>query len=140
MAESQTLLQAQAPTFALDFTSINYSYSYLAASKHKSQPLCGNSEGWGPISPFRYDFTPCFLDVWVASVAAFGIVFGAGAVYYLLWKCTAQPIKKDWHFWAKMVSRITTLPLSATLRLHYPFQTATLKTTLPLSDHPDQSR
>lgn len=97
MAEFQRAVWPTAS--ALDHASINY----LAVSKHHSQPLCGNSEGWGPLSPFRYDFTPCFLDVWVASVAAFGIVFGAGAVYYLLRKCTPQPIKKDWHFWAKMV-------------------------------------
>lgn len=99
MAESQTLLRSPAIALDFDLASINY----LAASKHEGQPLCGNSEGWGPLSPFRYDFTPCFLDVWVASVAVFGIVFGAGAIWYLLKKCVAQPVKKDWHFWAKMV-------------------------------------
>lgn len=32
---------------------------YLTASpKHQTQTLCGNPEGWGPLSPFRYDFTP----------------------------------------------------------------------------------
>ncbi|KAG9877982.1 ATP-binding cassette glutathione S-conjugate transporter, partial [Aureobasidium melanogenum] len=66
------------------------------------QPLCRNAEGWGPISPFRYDFTPCFLDVWIASVSVFGLVFGAGAVYYLLKKCSPQPVKQDWHFYTKL--------------------------------------
>jgi len=101
-ADSQTVLQS--PALPLDLASINY----LAATGHFAQPLCGNSEGWGPLSPFRYDFTPCFLDVWIASVAVFGIVFGAGAVWYLLRKCSPQPIKKNWHFWAKLVCGIRT--------------------------------
>ncbi|KAJ2907230.1 hypothetical protein MKZ38_006524 [Zalerion maritima] len=56
---------------------------YLSATASRKQPLCGNEEGWGPMSPFRYDFTPCFIDVWVAVVAAFGIVAGAAAVWLL---------------------------------------------------------
>jgi len=79
---------------------------YLGATAETRQPLCGNIEGWGPLSPLRYDFTPCFLDVWVAAVAVFGLVFGPGALYYLLKKCPPQPVKKDWHFYAKMVCRI----------------------------------
>ncbi|KAK7751482.1 ATP-binding cassette glutathione S-conjugate transporter ycf1 [Diatrype stigma] len=46
---------------------------YLSAADQFKQPLCGNEEGWGPLSPFRYDFTPCFIDVWVFAVAAFAI-------------------------------------------------------------------
>ncbi|KAK4992057.1 ATP-binding cassette glutathione S-conjugate transporter ycf1 [Elasticomyces elasticus] len=78
------------------------SISYLAATRSGQQPLCGNSEGWGPLSPYRYDFTPCFLDVWIATVAVFGIVFGPGAVWYLLRRCDPQPVKTNWHFWAKL--------------------------------------
>ncbi|KAM0334168.1 hypothetical protein ACHAQA_001188 [Verticillium albo-atrum] len=59
---------------------------YLSATDHFKQPLCGNKEGWGPLSPFRYDFTPCFIDVWVAVVAAFGIIFGTLATVWLLRK------------------------------------------------------
>ena len=76
---------------------------YLAASKEGRQPLCGNSEGWGPLSSIRYDFTPCFMDVWVSSVAVFGILFGAGAVWWLLNRKKAQEVSKDWHFWTKQV-------------------------------------
>jgi hypothetical protein len=67
------------------------------------QPLCGDSEGWGPLSPSRFDLTPCFLDVWVAVVAAFGLLMGAGAVWFLLKKRIAQPVPKNWHFHAKLV-------------------------------------
>ena len=56
---------------------------YLSASNTKAQILCGNEEGWGPMSPFRYDFTPCFIDVWVAIVAAFGILAGGLALWLL---------------------------------------------------------
>ena len=83
--------------------SIPLAHGYLTASKHHRQPLCGNSEGWGPISPIRYDFTPCFLDVWIAVVAAFGIVGGVGALWYLYRKCPPQPVKRNWHFYAKLV-------------------------------------
>lgn len=78
-------------------------YGYLAASSRQSQPLCGNSEGWGPLSPSRFDFTPCFLDVWIVVVAVFGIIGGAGALWYLCKKCPSQPVKKNWHFYAKLV-------------------------------------
>ncbi|KAB8349645.1 hypothetical protein FH972_023664 [Carpinus fangiana] len=77
--------------------------SYASASKHKVQPLCGNSEGWGPLSPIRFDFTPCFLDVWIATVAVYGIIFGSGAIWYLMQRQKPHPIKKNWHFYTKLV-------------------------------------
>ncbi|KAH7159915.1 ABC transporter type 1, transmembrane domain-containing protein [Dactylonectria estremocensis] len=66
--------------------------SYLSASAFK-QPLCGNEEGWGPMSPHRYDFTPCFIDVWIAVVAVFGLLIGSIAVWWLTKKQqnAAQP-------------------------------------------------
>lgn len=93
-------------TFTEQFSTqipLHYGPGYLSATESRPQPLCGNSEGWGPFSPHRYDFTPCFLDVWIAAVAVFGIVFGAGALWYLLRQCTPQPIPKNWHFFAKLV-------------------------------------
>lgn len=76
--------------------------TYLSATATGGQPLCGNSEGWGPLSPYRWDLTPCFLDVWVAAVSVWGILGGAGAIWYLLKKNTPEAIKKDWHFYAKL--------------------------------------
>jgi ATP-binding cassette, subfamily C (CFTR/MRP), member 1 len=77
---------------------------YLSASESFKQPLCGNEEGWGPLSPFRYDFTPCFVDVWVFAVAVFGLICGPLAVWYVLRRQKALSISKDWHFWTKQVS------------------------------------
>jgi ATP-binding cassette subfamily C (CFTR/MRP) protein 1 len=74
---------------------------YLSAERVFAQPLCGNEEGWGPMSPFRYDFTPCFIDVWVATVAAFGIFIGAIAVWWLIKRKQPTHVAKDWHFWTK---------------------------------------
>lgn len=76
-------------------------YLRAASKAQKQQTLCGNLEGWGPISPFRYDFTPCFLDVWITAVGFFGILLGAGAIWYLL-KKTPAVVRKDWHFYTKL--------------------------------------
>ncbi|KAF4625390.1 hypothetical protein G7Y89_g12777 [Cudoniella acicularis] len=62
---------------------LEFGSDYLSAESSQRQPFCGNSEGWGPIANGRYDFTPCFMDVWVATVAAFGILGGAIAVWWL---------------------------------------------------------
>lgn len=77
---------------------------YLRASSkaQRQQTFCGNIEGWGPISPFRYDFTPCFLDVWITAVGCFGMLLGAGAIWYLLKKKTPAVVRKDWHFYTKL--------------------------------------
>ncbi len=76
---------------------------YLTATDDFKQPLCGNAEGWGPLSPFRYDFTPCFIDVWVAAVAVFGIVFGSGALWWILARRKPTGLAKNLHFWIKEV-------------------------------------
>ena len=77
--------------------------SYLEATDRFKQPLCGNEEGWGPISRYRYDFTPCFIDVWIATVAAFGIVFGGIALAWIFKQREPRQVDKDWHFWTKQV-------------------------------------
>ncbi|CAK7265545.1 ATP-binding cassette glutathione S-conjugate transporter ycf1 [Sporothrix epigloea] len=78
-------------------------FGYLSASASADEPFCRNIEGWGPLSPFRYDFTPCFLDVGVASVAAFGIVAGALALWWLNTKRPSNGLAKDTTFWIKQL-------------------------------------
>jgi ATP-binding cassette, subfamily C (CFTR/MRP), member 1 len=82
---------------------LSETYGRLKEPHNRAQPLCGDIEGWGPMSPFRWDFTPCFLDVWITAVAVFGIVFGAGAIAYLHRRCAPQPVGRNWHFYAKLV-------------------------------------
>lgn len=79
----------------------------------KLQPFCGDVEGWGPLSRFRFDLTPCFLDLGVSLVAVFGLVLGSGAIWYLFKKRIPQPVSKNWHFYAKLVR----LPVRAECRL-----------------------
>jgi hypothetical protein len=75
-----------------------------AINSRRRQPFCTDSEGWGPISSSRFDLTPCFLDVVVAVVAVWGTLSGLGALWLLLRKRIPQPVSKNWHFYAKLVS------------------------------------
>ena len=86
-------------------TSQGHTYiDYLGASRKSdhSQPFCGSWEGWGPISSVRYDFTPCFLDIWITVVALYGIGFGAAALWWLLNRTVASPVSRNWHLHAKI--------------------------------------
>lgn len=78
--------------------------NYFSLSGFK-QPLCGNEEGWGPISRYRYDFTPCFIDVWLATVSVYALILGPLAIWWLLRK--KKPLEgeatKNAHFWIKQV-------------------------------------
>lgn len=76
--------------------------NYLAANASCNN-FCGNEEGWGPLSPFRYDFTPCFVDVWIAAVSVYGILFGAIAIWWLKKKKQELSTSKNAHFWIKQV-------------------------------------
>ncbi|KAI9040636.1 ATP-binding cassette glutathione S-conjugate transporter YCF1 [Aspergillus affinis] len=68
----------------------------------KLQPFCGDPEGWGPLSNIRFDLTPCFLDLGVAIVAAWGLIMGAGALWFLFKKRIPEPVSKNWHFYTKL--------------------------------------
>ena len=95
-------------------------YLRATAQDGKTQPLCGNYEGWGPISPYRYDFTPCFLDVWISVVAVFGITFGAAAIWWFLKRTSPSPVGRNWHFYAKLsviVALMITTALQACLQI-----------------------
>lgn len=95
-------------------------YLRSVAKGHIRQPLCGNLEGWGPISQYRYDFTPCFLDVWITTVAVFGLVFGAAAIWWFLKRREPSPVGKNWHFYSKIcviAALFTTTALQACLQI-----------------------
>lgn len=107
----QIVLPAHPQQLSYNATSYSSSYlpfndeftTYLAATTKDAHSLCGNAEGWGPLSPYRYDFTPCFLDAtWMLIVAAWGAIAGALAIVWMLRKTSAQPVSKDWHFYAKL--------------------------------------
>ena len=100
----RSFLKAQALLSTTSFQDDFFKPDYLraAAKEEKEYTFCGNNEGWGPISPFRYDFTPCFLDVWIASVALWGILLGTGAVWFLMKRRSPSPVSRDWHFHAKL--------------------------------------
>ena len=88
-----------------DFSGPIYTTAHpFHASTSLRQPFCGDGEGWGPINSEIVDFTPCFVDVPVSIAAAWGVVMGAGALWFLLKKRTPQPVPKNWHFYAKLVS------------------------------------
>jgi ATP-binding cassette subfamily C (CFTR/MRP) protein 1 len=70
-------------------------------------PFCRDVEGWGPLSIIRYDFTPCFVDVSVASVSLLGIVFGICAICKLLTEKSKQSTKRDWQYFSKLVCKLS---------------------------------
>ncbi|KAJ5573877.1 Metal resistance protein YCF1 [Penicillium hispanicum] len=77
---------------------------FVSALGHRQrQPFCNDPEGWGPVSPSGFHLTPCFLDVFVAVVAVWGTLGGAGALWLLLKKRIPQPVSKNWHFYTKLV-------------------------------------
>ncbi|KAI9711951.1 MAG: hypothetical protein M1828_001750 [Chrysothrix sp. TS-e1954] len=113
---------ASAPKQALFASSASPSTGYLGAVSKRSQPLCGSPEGWGPLSPSRFDFTPCFLDVWVVAVSLFGIVGGCGAIWLLYSKRKPAPVAKDWQFYMKLivlVALMLTVFIQAGLQISY---------------------
>lgn len=83
-----------------------YTAAHPLDASASRQSFCGNSEGWGPLNPDRFDLTPCFLDIPVSVTAAWGIVMGAGALWLLLKKREPQQVAKNWHFYAKLVRPI----------------------------------
>lgn len=101
-----------------------FGYGYLTQAKGQNQPLCRNDEGWGPISKYRYDLTPCALDATVFAVAAYGILFGVGAIYYLYKFRKEQEVKKDLHFCTKQVRTSSSLEwaqcIPRHLKAHWP--------------------
>ncbi len=104
--ESQSILQSTGSFSGFRAKVQELGSGYLSAETVKKQPLCANNEGWGPLSPHRYDFTPCFMDVWVSSVAVYGILFGAVAVWWLVRRKQKAEVRKDWHFWTKQVRQM----------------------------------
>ncbi|EXJ79949.1 hypothetical protein A1O3_08235 [Capronia epimyces CBS 606.96] len=85
------------------------------------QPLCGDPEGWGPVSSSRWDLTPCFLDIWIVGVSLWGVLFGAGALWYLFTKRIAQEVPKNWHFYTKL-SLIAALIVTTALQAAFQVQ------------------
>lgn len=83
------------------------------------EPLCGDAEGWGPVSSLRWDFTPCFLDIWIVGVAVWGVLFGVGALWYLFKQRTAQDVPKNWHFYAKLYDTLRMPPLISTFNTNF---------------------
>jgi ABC-type multidrug transport system fused ATPase/permease subunit len=82
-------------------TALRFAATYLSGQAATKHPLCGNAEGWGPMSPYRWDFTPCFLDVWILVVSAFGIFAGLAMVWWLYEKADSKPVEKNWHYYTK---------------------------------------
>ena len=109
--EQQVLLSTTGSFSGLRPLGGDFGSNYLSASRSYKQPFCGNSEGWGPLSPHRYDFTPCFIDVWIAVVAAGGLVLGLGAIWLLRKQKQVATSGKNLHFWLKQVGLEPGTPL-----------------------------
>jgi len=56
------------------------------------------------------------MDVWVSSVAVFGIFGGLIAVWWLVRRKMKAEVERDWNFWTKQVS------VEGGIRILYSFQ------------------
>ena len=103
------------PLFQPDYlhSTLHAGASSAAPDSHDA-PLCPNREGWGPLSPYRYDFTPCFLDAPICAIAVlFGILLGGAAAHHFLRRKAAAPVPRNWHLLAKLA--VTALLAAVTL-------------------------
>ena len=103
-SQQRGLLHTGSFTGYRPFQQLGSHYSSISGS---NQALCGNEEGWGPISKYRYDFTPCFVDVWVATVSVYALILGPLAIWWLLRKKqSTESTTKNAHFWIKQVNAL----------------------------------
>ncbi|KAI5790168.1 P-loop containing nucleoside triphosphate hydrolase protein [Geopyxis carbonaria] len=65
--------------------------------------FCGNREGWGPLSPGRADFTPCFMDATI-DVINVGLIVTGAIQLYILQRRKEYPVAKNWHYWLKLIT------------------------------------
>ncbi|BFZ59390.1 ATP-binding cassette glutathione S-conjugate transporter ycf1 [Saitoella coloradoensis] len=91
----------------MDFTATGGLQTVMKHGKHhdavRRVAFCRNSEGWGPISLVRMDFTPCFYEgILISAVNLFILTFGAYRLLQLL-RRSAVPVKKGWHYSAKVI-------------------------------------
>lgn len=73
------------------------------ASASLRYPFCDDFQGWGPLSPYGDNLTPCFLDASISIFAISGALFGACALFYLFRKDVQKPLFRKWNFFAKLV-------------------------------------
>ncbi|KAF9201818.1 Multidrug resistance-associated protein 1 [Haplosporangium sp. Z 27] len=83
--------------------------------------LCTDSEGWGPLSPTRYDLTPCFeysiLFGALSVVAAAGFAWRA---YYLPHYGVAHQLGRTaWIYWPTQISMTLAAIISCLLSLQF---------------------
>ena len=57
------------------------------------------------------------MDVWVSTVAVYGILFGAVAVWWLVRRKTRAVVERNWCFWSKHVSPALSHPASRSVYL-----------------------
>ncbi|RKF62208.1 Metal resistance protein YCF1 [Erysiphe neolycopersici] len=81
---------------------------------------CSNKEGWGPLLSHKYDFTPCFLDIWMSSLSIYGILFGISAIWWLINRKMSMTVAKSWCFWVKQVI-IIAIGLSVIIQLVFQY-------------------
>ncbi|CAD0058861.1 unnamed protein product, partial [Aureobasidium pullulans] len=89
-AAYQTVFQSPVP--------VDLHYLGVSTRPGHRQPLCRNAEGWGPISPFAMILLPA------SSILGrrFWSHLRSRCHLLSLQKCSPQPVKQDWHFYAKL--------------------------------------
>ncbi|KAG0078619.1 Multidrug resistance-associated protein 1 [Linnemannia elongata] len=70
--------------------------------------LCNHHEGWGPLSPDRYDLTPCFeYSVFFCGMATVAIVGFLARVHYLTHNAKPHGLGRTaWIYWPTQISML----------------------------------
>ncbi|KAF9110690.1 Multidrug resistance-associated protein 1 [Mortierella sp. AM989] len=85
--------------------------------------LCIHSEGWGPLSPTRYDLTPCFeYSVLFGALSLFAVVVFVLRIYYLRVHGIAHHLGRTaWIYWPTQICMTLAAVIAWLLSLQFVF-------------------
>jgi len=80
--------------------------------------FCLDPQGWGPVSPVRYAFTPCFQDGILAAIPPLFLILAGSAQAYNFSQSARPPgHTRTWQYWTKLAVAAVLTGLNVVLAL-----------------------